>query len=89
MARDLLSAEQLAKRWGVVPSTVLYWTETRGLPCVRLSKRTIRFDPAEIDGWLERRGKASGSNVDVPKQGEPEHRGTTAQRRGRAGGGRQ
>ena len=52
MANELLSAYQLARQIGVAPATVLRWVERRGLPCIRFSKRTIRFDPAQVEQWL-------------------------------------
>jgi excisionase family DNA binding protein len=48
----LLTANQLAKHLGVSPATVLLWVERRELPSIRLSKRTIRFDPVAVEKWL-------------------------------------
>jgi len=48
----LLTAEALAALWEVAPSTILKWVDLRGLPCVRLSARTIRFSLEDVDAWL-------------------------------------
>ncbi|MGD0089095.1 MAG: helix-turn-helix domain-containing protein [Planctomycetota bacterium] len=52
MATELLSARQLADHIGVSTGTILGWVEQRGLPSIRLSKRTIRFDPVAVEHWL-------------------------------------
>jgi len=56
---ELQTPEDLARQFQVSPSTILLWVESRGLPCIRLSQRTIRFDPLAVQDWLQRQ-----TNVD-------------------------
>jgi excisionase family DNA binding protein len=46
----LLSAEQVAERWGVPKSQVWHLARTEQVPCVRLG-RYVRFREAAIDQW--------------------------------------
>jgi excisionase family DNA binding protein len=49
----LLSAYEVAETLGMSPEWV--WKQVREgtLPCIRLSRRAIRFDPAEIEAWVQ------------------------------------
>ena len=65
MAKTLLSPDQVAEQLGVSRTTVLLWADERGLPCIRFSKRTIRFDPAAVELWLESISTSSGVGAAV------------------------
>jgi len=49
---SLLTPEELAAYLRISPATLLEWIEDKGLPCVRFSQRTIRFDPSAVREWL-------------------------------------
>lgn len=56
----LRKASDIAEILGVSEKMVYRWAETGHLPCVKISPRCLRFDPAEIREWLDsrkRRGK--------------------------------
>lgn len=50
-SEPLLTVTDVAKRLAISRRGVYYLLE-RGLPCLRLGKKTLRFDPAAIDAWL-------------------------------------
>lgn len=52
MPNELLNAEQMAERLGVSAATVLLWAGLKGMPCIRPTRRCVRFDPVEVDQWL-------------------------------------
>ena len=49
---DLVTAEVLAERYGVRPETVLCWARRGLVPCVRPSRKTIRFRLAEVEAAI-------------------------------------
>jgi excisionase family DNA binding protein len=51
----LLTTRQVADYLGVSPATVLRRWRAGELPGFRLASNVLRFDPAEIDAWLEER----------------------------------
>lgn len=52
---DLLDKKAVAELLGVSTATVLRWTRAGTLPSVRLTDRTVRFRPSEIDAFIESR----------------------------------
>jgi excisionase family DNA binding protein len=50
---NLLTPDQLALRLGIARKTVIVWAREGRVPSIRVG-RFVRFDPAEIDRWLER-----------------------------------
>ena len=54
---ELVNAEKLAVRYGVRPETVLVWVRRGLVPCVRPSRKTIRFRIAEVDDAIRRAHK--------------------------------
>jgi len=44
MMSELLSADEVAKRLRVKPTTVLHWTRSGRIPAIRVSRKIIRFD---------------------------------------------
>ncbi len=55
MTTELLTAEELAERLRLKASTVHGWARIGKIPKVRLSRKVIRFDPAEVIETLARR----------------------------------
>jgi excisionase family DNA binding protein len=65
---DLIRPDELAKGLKVAQGTVYAWVERGLIPHIRLEK-CIRFDPAEIREWLEKKRKAAKKN---PGGGTPQ-----------------
>lgn len=60
----LLSASQLATRYGVRPKTIRTWARRRILPVIQLSSRCLRFDPQACDAALDRRNMLAAESPD-------------------------
>jgi predicted DNA-binding transcriptional regulator AlpA len=62
----------LARRTGICRSTLASMVCRGQVPCVRLAKRIVRFDEAEIQAWIEARRQNvepnSGSGQTVTSQ---------------------
>ncbi len=56
--KEILTAEELAKRLKVSKAAVRRWT-LDGMPCRRLGGRLVRFEFDESLTWLEQRQQAS------------------------------
>jgi excisionase family DNA binding protein len=57
----LLTTREVAEALGVSSATVLRRWRAGEIPGFRIASNCLRFDGAEIDGWLqERRGSAGG-----------------------------
>ena len=58
-AEEYLTAEQIAARLQVAPSTVYDWTRRRAsqnpIPVKRISRKILRFRWSEVTEWLERK----------------------------------
>lgn len=62
---DLLTVEELC-RWLKVPKATVYdWTHTGVIPHYKVG-RLVRFDPHEIEAWLEAR-RIRGRRTRVPR----------------------
>lgn len=58
---ELLTARELAKRLRVSPETVRAWARRGCIPTLRLSPKTIRFNPeAVLAALLAERAKGEG-----------------------------
>ncbi len=56
MAERLLTARQVAERFGVSVETVLRWHRSGRLPAgFRLATGVLRWSERELDAWLEGR----------------------------------
>jgi excisionase family DNA binding protein len=60
-SEPLLTVEGVAKRLTVSRRGVYYMLE-RGLPCIRLGKKTLRFDPEAVDRWLAERAASQAAS---------------------------
>jgi excisionase family DNA binding protein len=58
--QNLLTTKQVAKLLKVHRWTIYMWARSGRLPCIRLSKRTLRFLKKDIEKYMERHttGKA-------------------------------
>lgn len=56
-----VKVEEVAKHIGVSKDTVYRWIDGRGLPAHRVG-RLYRFKISEIDSWVFRSGKETGSD---------------------------
>ena len=61
----LLTAEQAAKALSVSQSTLTRLTKGGDLPCVRFF-RTLRYSPADLAAWIERRRVAEQAGQRLP-----------------------
>jgi excisionase family DNA binding protein len=53
---DLRDVDWLMNRLGIASrNTVHCWVHRRLIPFVRIGKRVVRFDPDEIERWLDSR----------------------------------
>lgn len=48
----LVNASVIANRYGVSPDTVVRWARERRVPCVRPSRRVLRFCIDDVDAAL-------------------------------------
>ncbi len=57
LERELLTAEELAARLRLRPSTVRRWARRRRIPAIRISPKVVRFDPSTVIDALAGRTK--------------------------------
>jgi len=55
MVRELLTAAQVGEILGKHPRTVLILAERGELAAIRLGHRTVRFDPADVQAYIDSR----------------------------------
>jgi excisionase family DNA binding protein len=55
MTGGLLTAEELAQRLRLRPSTIKRWAQGGLIPSIRLSGRVVRFDPGDVECALRKR----------------------------------
>ena len=71
MRSPLLTVAQVAELLNVKPSTVYEWARMRYVPSIQLGtgnrKPCVRFDPEEIENWIEAR-KKGGRATRLPIQ---------------------
>lgn len=53
----LVSADEIARQCGgdITGRAVLRWAKLKRIPCVRVNKRVVRFDPVAVRRKLEAR----------------------------------
>ncbi len=44
----LMTAAEIAAELGIKRTAVLYWAKTGKLPCVHMTRRTVRFRPEDV-----------------------------------------
>jgi hypothetical protein len=49
---QLVTAKDLAPRYGLAPSTITLWARQGRIPCRRLSRKSIRFSIHDVDAAL-------------------------------------
>ncbi len=54
--KKLETAEELAERLHLKPSTIRKWSRQGKIPAVRISPKVVRFDPAAVMAALSDRG---------------------------------
>ena len=54
---EFLTAEQLAQDLSLKPATIKRWALEGIIPCLRLSPKVVRFDPAEVEKALKKRAR--------------------------------
>ena len=54
----LIRAEEAAALLGIERRTLYNWVQSGRVPVVRLSSRTIRFDPEALHAWIEQHVEA-------------------------------
>lgn len=50
---DLVPASVIAERWGVSLQTVNHWVRQGRIPCLRPTRKVIRFDVDAVDAALQ------------------------------------
>jgi excisionase family DNA binding protein len=50
-AHERLTVKEVAERLRVHPMTIYMWARSGRLPCIRLSKRSLRFLASDIDKY--------------------------------------
>jgi len=54
MSADLLTPEQAAAKLAINPKTLAQWRyRGEGPTFVKLGKRAVRYDIADLDAWIE------------------------------------
>ena len=65
MTDDLLTADELAKRLRVQPSTVKIWARMGRIPAVRVLPKVVRFDLDEVVRAIRERDERKGVRHDA------------------------
>jgi len=78
-----LAAGQIAEMLGVKVTTVYAWTERGIIPCVRIGKRIVRYELAEVRAWIATRRVPGRTSKEVARGllGAAESRTVSPQRR--------
>jgi len=64
MFDNLLTVDELAKRWKISKSWIYARTMETGagaMPRIKMGKY-LRFDPAEVDAWLKKQNESMAEN---------------------------
>jgi predicted site-specific integrase-resolvase len=64
----LLDAVELAEVFRVAPVTVLEWVRKGRIPCIRINRKTLRFDVDRVLAALEVPARQSASAL-IPLKG--------------------
>ena len=71
MTDRLLTAREVAELLGVSAETVLRWVRAGKLPAIRLPSGAIRFEPDQLDVWIEERATPGRGVVTHPAGRHP------------------
>lgn len=55
MTGELLTAEEMALRLRLRPSTIKRWVHEGIIPSIRVSGKVVRFDPKDVESALRKR----------------------------------
>jgi len=50
----LLTVKELAELLGIAPGSIYHWLSQGRLPCVRFSRRCVRFRESDLESLLDR-----------------------------------
>jgi len=62
-AARLITARELASRLGVTTNTIHTWARDGRIPCLRVGRKTLRFDPAAVVAALEANARRQAEGV--------------------------
>lgn len=68
--RVLLTAGDLASRWGFATNTIYSWAKTGQLPTLPLPGKAIRFTLEDIEKYERHEWKPNGSTGGTPSTGK-------------------
>ncbi|MCX7038084.1 MAG: helix-turn-helix domain-containing protein [Spirochaetes bacterium] len=77
---ELIGSAEAAKLLGIERTTLYQWTSRKLIPFVRISRNLIKFDPTELQSWIEARriqaigAKQEKSQPPTRQEGKPEGR---------------
>ena len=57
----LVDARAVARRFGVTRGTVRKWVRERRIPCIRASRRVVRFRIDEVEAAVAQPARENGS----------------------------
>jgi excisionase family DNA binding protein len=57
MTRKLWGVKEVAEYLGLSVGTIYQFLSANRLPCVRISARCVKFDPAAIEEWVSMRSE--------------------------------
>jgi excisionase family DNA binding protein len=60
--QKLLTIRELAERLSIAPGTAYHWLSQGRLPCIRFSKRCVRFREEDVGKILEQLSSAGDQN---------------------------
>lgn len=58
---ELITAQELAERLKLTPETVKLWAREGKIPVIRITPKTVRFDPVAVLAALSQREKGETS----------------------------
>jgi len=70
MSGELVTAEEMANRIGLQPSTIRIWGRQGFIPVIRITGKVIRYDPDAVLLALRKRGDLNQYST-VADHGEP------------------
>jgi excisionase family DNA binding protein len=57
--QELVTAQEVAQRFGVTVGTVNRWTREHRIPCMRASRRVVRYTLADVEAAIHQRQKGA------------------------------